>query len=311
VATPESRRADVRTCGRSACVVLAALILSACGERSDQEVLNPQPEWIRRRTNVPFADAKPAPGETTLANSRQFQDIEQAMDAGEYARARALLDRYFAEPGAKHPRAHYLLGRLHSGRGEHEAAIPCYEHAVAGSPRWVEPRLALARTFLHLKRHAAAEGVFAEVDRLAPKSPWGPYGMGAVAYQRGASERAAALTDEALARDGEHVPSLRLRAELARIANDGVTEERLLVRSLQFEPSASAHQRLGEIAAGAGRAIDARRSFLAAWELSPTAATARRLGELASLRGDAVEARMWQSRAGIAPAAVPDPGPMP
>ena len=111
--------------------------------------------------------------------------------------------------------------------------------------------------------------------------------------------RATVLIDEALRRDPEHVPSLRLRARLAAMNKEPELEERLLGRYLARVPdSAGAYQRLGELALAGNRLEDARRAFLQAYELRPQPSTARHLAELAQRRGDALEARLWQERAG-------------
>jgi tetratricopeptide (TPR) repeat protein len=163
--------------------------------------------------------------------------------------------------------------------------------------------VALAQSNLKLKRLAAAENVFGDLDRLAPKMAWGPYGMGAIAAMRGDLKRAVALLDEALGRDPRHAPSLRVRADLAAQAGDVELEERMLGRYLTEVPSAAwAHARLGDLAIRADHLEDARRSFLQAYALQPDATTARRLAELAQRRDDHAEARLWQERAGTLPA---------
>jgi tetratricopeptide (TPR) repeat protein len=296
---------------RSCCAVLACLALFAgCGKRDPHYAQTPtQPSLVRRRADVPFTPQVERPSDDSLATARRIDEIEKLIDDGMHGQAETALAHYFAE-GGEHPRAFQLQGKLHYQRGEFDQAIPWLDKAIAMSPRWIDPRIVLARCFFRTDRLAAAEGVFEEIDRLAPKAPWGPYGCGVIAHSRGDSERAAQLLDEALARDRRHVPSLRARADLAHSANEGALEEELLRRWLHEDSNAAlAHERLGDLASGAGRRTEALRYYRTSYDLQPNSATARRLAELALLRGDDAEARIWQHLAGIAPAprkAVPD-----
>ncbi len=151
--------------------------------------------------------------------------------------------------------------------------------------------------------------MFGDIDHLAPKSPWGPYGQGAVALMRGDRDRSVRLIDEALRRDPRHAPSLRLRIDLAESLKQFDLMEQMLARYLRDDPEAIwAHLRLGELAQAADRLEDARRAFLRAWELSPDRAIAQRLAAIAQRRGDEADARIWRQRAGIdAPPPDPDP----
>jgi tetratricopeptide (TPR) repeat protein len=178
-------------------------------------------------------------------------------------------------------------------------AIPWCEKAVAASPSWIEPRLLLARVYLKLERPAAAGSVYEDIDRLAPWSPWGPYGVGWVAWMRGDRERAAARFDEALKRDPDHLPSLRVRAAVAQAAGDAAAEARCLSRALVLMPEDPAlHLRLADLAQAQERQEDVRRHLERAWSLDPRPATAHRLADLARLRGDPEDLARWTARAG-------------
>jgi tetratricopeptide (TPR) repeat protein len=238
------------------------------------------------------------PSPASLVEAQEMDDIRGLMDDGLYDQARTrlgtLLDR-----GCTHPQAFLLRAQLHYQQGELEQTIPWCNRALEASSWWIEPRLLLAQTYMRLKRLGAAENVLGDLDRLAPKLPWGPFGTGSIAAMRGDFPRATTLIDEALRRDPEHVPSLRLRARLASQNKEPELEERLIGRYLAEVPdSPGAYQRLGELALAANRLDDARRAFLQAYELRPLPATARSLAELAQRRGDAAEARAWQERAG-------------
>lgn len=278
---------------------LAALVLviAACAER-DQTQDAPAP-LVYRRSDVPFAENPPQPSTDELSRSRTIDQLERLIDEGRDGEARRQLADYFAK-GGSHPRAHLLAGRLASSDGDDLGAVEHFSRAVAGSSRWIEPRLELAQCFLRLKRSLAAESVYQDIDHLLPEAPWGPWGMGLLAWQRGDTARGLELLDEALRRDPTHAQSLRARAEIARIGNDAERERDLLERYLVQRPhDAEAHVRLGDLAVSGNRLVDAERHFRDGWDLSPQPSTARRLADLATRRNDEAAAREWQRRAGI------------
>ena len=224
--------------------------------------------------------------------------IPGLMEDGLFDQARLRLTTLL-DGGCQHPQAFLLQAQLHYQQGRLEEAIPWCNRALEASSWWIEPRLLLAQSYLRLKRLAAAENVLGDLDRLAPKLPWGPYGTGTIAAMRGDFVRATALMDEALRRDPYHVPSLRVRAQLAAQGKEPELEERLLGRYLaQVPDSPWAYSRLGELALAANHLEDARRAFLQSYDLRPQPATARSLAELAQRRGNSAEARAWQERAG-------------
>lgn len=247
---------------------------------------------------VIFGGEEKGPSPASLKEAREMDDIRGLMDDGLYDQARTRLTALL-DSGCTHPQAFLLRAQLHYQQGELEQTIPWCNRALEASSWWIEPRLLLAQTYLRLKRLGAAENVLGDLDRLAPKLPWGPFGTGSIAAMRGDFARATTLMDEALRRDPEHVPSLRLRARLAAQNKEPELEERLLGRYLAEVPdSPGAYQRLGELALAGNRLEDARRAFLRAYELRPLPEVARRLAEIAQRRGDTLEARAWQERAG-------------
>lgn len=242
-----------------------------------------------------------------MVEAKRIDEARRQFEDGLYDQAQASLDVLFAA-GSSHPLAFLLQAQLHAQRGQLAEAVPWCDRAIANSPWWIEPRILLAQCYIKLKRYAAAETVFADIDHLAPKSPWGPYGQGAVALMRGDRERAVRLIDEALLRDPRHASSLRLRIDLADALKQFELEEQLLARYLRDDSEAAwAHVRLGELALGGNRLDDARRALLRAYELQPDRTVAQRLAELAQRRNDEADARLWQTRAGIVPA--PSAGP--
>ncbi len=245
-----------------------------------------------------FGQDLSGPSAASLAEAREMDVIQGLMDDDLYDQARTHVTALL-ESGCTHPQAFMLQAQLHFQQGRLDDAIPWCNRALAASSWWIEPRLMLAQIYLRLKRLAAAESVLADLDRLAPKLPWGPYGTGTIAAMRGDIVRATTLLDEALRRDPNHIPSLSLRARLAAQGKEPQLEEQLLGRYLAQVPDAQwAYSRLGELALAANRLDDAHRAFLQSYDLRPLPATARQLAELAQRRGDTREARIWQERAG-------------
>jgi tetratricopeptide (TPR) repeat protein len=292
------------------CAVGLLVSLTGCGDQSRQEskpkpaattTTSPRPKTHNEDENtrwVLFNDEVKGPSPASLAEAREMDAIRDLMEDGLYDQARQRLTALL-DGGCTHPHAFLLRGQLYYQQGDLEQVIPWCNKALEASSWWIEPRLLLAQTYIRLKRLGLAENVLGDLDRLAPKLPWGPYGTGSIAAMRGDLPRATALMDEALRRDPYHVPSLRLRARLAAQAKDPVLEEELLGRYLTRVPESQwTYQRLGELALADNRLEDARRAFLHAYELRPLPATARYLAELAQRRGDALEAREWQERAG-------------
>lgn len=289
---------------RAACVAASLLLaLGGCGDGGQR--LNERRPQVHRRADSGFPDQGPQADRASLERSRQVDELERLLADGRDGEARTRLAAYFAD-GGDHPRAHLLAGRLLFEEGRWAEAVPHFDRAVAGSPRWYEPRHWLAQSYLKLERPAAAEGVYQEVDRLLPEAPWGPWGMGAIAWQRGDTERGIELLDEALRRDPTHAPALRTRAAIAAIGNDAERERDLLERYLIQRPDdGEVAFRLGELAAANGRPDEARRRFTDAWELTGDLVAARRLAEAAERDGDRAAARTWRARAGLPP---PTPG---
>jgi tetratricopeptide (TPR) repeat protein len=254
----------------------------------------------------PFGGSAQSQSTNGLAESRQLDSIQHAMDEGLYESARKQLNGLIQD-GCQHPTVFYLEAKLLYQQGNFEGALPWCDRAIAASPYWVDPRVVLAQSYIRLKRLAGAENVYGDLDRLAPRLAWGPYGIGVVALMRGDQARATILLDEALRRDPQHAPSLRVRAELAQ-GKDPALEENLLGRLIALEPdSAWAFARFGELALAANKLEDAHRAFLRSYELEPDITTARRLAELAQRRDDPAEAKHWQERAGTKSAPPPAP----
>jgi predicted Zn-dependent protease len=223
------------------------------------------------------------------AARRQLED-------GMFDQARLSVEQLIVD-GAKHPLVPLMRARLAEHDEDWAGCISWAHQAVEASPSWGEPRVLLARACLEAGRVGDADAAFADVDRLMPDSPWGPYGRAWVAAKRMDQRRAGELADEAISRDPDHVPSLQMRAGVARLTGDPATEERLLRRAVALAPDAGTWARLGELAEAAGRRLDAARAYELAWDVRPGRDIARRRLELARLAGDAEAEALWRDRA--------------
>ncbi len=249
----------------------------------------------------------PTPSAATMAEARQIDHAQELLEDGQFGQARTALDALIAK-GCTHPSVLMLEARLEFDQGEFETSVRWAQQAIDASPLWIEPRVLQAQAHLKLTQYAAAEGIFRDIDGMAPDSPWGPCGIGEVAAMQGDTKTAIAELDLALKRDPRHAPSLESRAGVARLVGDRVGEERFLQRYVVEQPlEADAFERLGELAQGFGRREDARRAYERAYSLEATPAPARALAELAALRGDEVEEHKWKRLAGMKPAPADHP----
>lgn len=239
----------------------------------------------------------PAPVVAPDRFSARVDAARRQFDDGSFEQARVSIDALIAEQ-ATHPLVPFLRARLAERELAWEDCILWARRAVEASPGWGEARVLLARACLEAKRIDEADAAFADVDRLLPDNPWGPYGRAWVAARRMDIPRGVEFADEALRRDPDHRPCLELRANLARLAGDPAGEERILRRVEALgEPDVGVILRLAELAATAGRTVDATRRFERAYDLRPSGRIARRLLELARLAGDSAAERLWAARA--------------
>lgn len=264
---------------KSSALAFAVLLLAACAGAQRPAAL-----W------------RPHAAAGTDPHAAQVETASQLLDDGLYDRARSEVEALLAAD-AVHPLLPFLRARLAAHDQDWPGCIVWARRAVEASPGWGEPRVLLARACLEAERIGDADAAFADVDRLLPDSPWGPYGRAWVASRRLDQARAAGLADEALRRDPDHLPSLALRAGVARLAGDSQVEERLLRRLAGLaSDDAGVWLRLGELAEADGRRLDAARAYERSWELRPGPAAARRRLDLARLAGDAAAEALWAPR---------------
>ncbi|MCS6970250.1 MAG: hypothetical protein NZ552_04475 [Planctomycetes bacterium] len=272
--------ADMRS-GGWALLVIAGLCLASCA--GEQRLARP---WT----------AKPAVAEDPAV--ARVDEARRLLDAGLVDQAQPIVEELLAA-GHPHPLLPYLRAQLAERAQDWDGCMHWARRAVAANPAWGEPRVLLARACLAAGRIGDADAAFADVERLLPDSPWGPYGRAWVAAQRLELARAGELADEALRRDPGHAPSWQLRAQVAKLRGETAREEQCWQRLLTLlaEPDPAIFVRLAELAEGAGRRAEARRAYERAWELRPARDIARRLAELAHLEGDEAQAARWRERA--------------
>ena len=272
-----------------------------------------KPHTVRRTVVIPFLCAvivgcghSRAPV-IPLLNRPAAHDLREGVAVDEARRLyrEGLYDQACAaaealtNAGSRHPELLYLQAEMAAQRGDHLAAATWCEQAIAASPLWPEPRIQLAQSWLKLERFAAAESVFGDIERIVPTSPWGPYGIGAVAAMRGDAARATTYADQALSRDPNHQPSLSLAAHLARQSGAAAREEELLMRLTTLNPGdAATWARIGELSLAGNRTTEGERSLERAYALEARPVWAKTLADLATRRGDPVAAARWRSAAG-------------
>lgn len=264
--------------------LLALLVLAGAGCAGQQRLIGPLSGAAKPAYRDPFADRVDA--------------ARRQLDDGLYDQARASVEALIRD-GATHPLVPMMRARLAEHDEDWLACITWSRKAVEASPGWSEPRILLARACIAAKRVDDADAAFADVDRMLPDNPWGPYGRAWVAAQRLDLAHAAGYADEALKRDPDHRGALLLRAQIARLAGDQAVEERCLRRADALDdPDPDVIGRLGELAEAAGRTLDAARLYERSWSLRPSSDVAKRRLALAKLANDAEAVRMWTPRAG-------------
>lgn len=260
-------------------------------------------------TGIGMFNQPAKPSLATLDEAKRLDDVQHLYRDGLFDRARVALDLLLAD-GSRQPQAYFLKAQLTRQAGDFAATIPWCGKAIEASPSWIEPRILLAQMYLKLERHSAAANVFADIERLAPRGPWGLYGQATVAAMRGDHASAAVFADQALERDPDHGPSIQLRAQLAKLSGDPATEERMLVRLTVLDPlDPSVRVRLGELAQSGGRLEDAKRQLVRAYELEARPSTAAKLADLARLTNDPDGERYWNARREAGPSPVDQDAP--
>ena len=241
----------------------------------------------------------------SLAEARQIDAAEKLYREGLYDQARVAIDALVAQ-GTRQASPYLLKARLTLQAGDVAGTVPWCERAIAISPGWVEPRILAAKCHLELKHYAAADSVFGDLDRLFPEGPWGPYGRGLVAVLQNREADAAAAFDLALLRDPRHLPSLSLRARVARAQGEVKRERELLLAIAQLDPTdLSVRMRLADLALADGRRDDARVQLQAAYDQEPRPEFASRLADIANQMGDTDAAADWRAKAAAGEPAVP------
>jgi tetratricopeptide (TPR) repeat protein len=103
-------------------------------------------------------------------------------------------ERYFEGLLETNPRAYYALGRIHSERGEYQAAIDCQIKCLDALPGFSPAAEALARAAVTLKRPGDAEKFF----RSKPAEAVFAFGLGCLYQLQGKHDLALDMMEQAL-----------------------------------------------------------------------------------------------------------------
>jgi tetratricopeptide (TPR) repeat protein len=133
--------------------------------------------------------------------------------------------------------------------GEREAALDCYDRALATDPLYADARYNRALLLDRLERHGDALAQLDRVLALAPSAK-GHSARGGVLKRLGRPDEAAAAYDAALALEPQRVASLHGRARLALERGEATAAERFIA-ALQRQPGAP------ELVLGLVEALDA------------------------------------------------------
>jgi Tfp pilus assembly protein PilF len=140
------------------------------------------------------------------------------------------LDPYYPEVLAN-------LAVIEYQTGNHAAALDLFQKALAVSPDYAGAHYNLGIILFNLRRFDAAEKELEKARRLEPDDPGAPYALARIALQRGDLEQARNLLDLALGKAGWHLPSLKLRAQMALEEKAYVRARELLEGAEKIAPS--------------------------------------------------------------------------
>ncbi len=206
-------------------------------------------------------------------------EIREAVDAllgitpAETGRV-AVAKRSYVPP--KKATLHYQKALVLVRRGMERKAVRDLEQAARLDPNWPEPRVLLARIYIHQARRrpsrlARAEKVLREAREIRPGHVQTLALLARVLDEQGKHDEALRVADEALGVDDAYTPALVVKARALRILGRSEDALRVIDRAMELDPrSPEVFAERGEVAAAQGRwqaAAEAlRRAVELAWQ---------------------------------------------
>ncbi len=206
-------------------------------------------------------------------------EIREAVDAllgiaSAGAERVALKKRSYVPP--KKATLHYQKALVLVRRGMERKAVRDLEQAARLDPEWPEPRVLLARIYLHQARRrpgrlARAEKVLREAREIRPGHVQTLALLARVLEEQGRHEEALAAAEEALAADDGYTPALVVKARALRVLGRPAEALQVIDRAVELDPrSPEVLAEQGEVAAAQGlwqQAAEAlRRAVELAWQ---------------------------------------------
>ena len=169
---------------------------------------------------------------------------------------------------------HYQKALVLVRRGMERKAVRDLEQAARLDPEWPEPRVLLARIYIHQARKrpsrlARAEKVLREAREIRPGHVQTLALLARVLEDRGKHGEALSVADEALAADDAYTPALVIKARALRVLGRAGEALRVIERAVELDPrSPEVFAELGEVAAAQARWQEAAEALRRAVELA-------------------------------------------
>jgi len=165
------------------------------------------PEWTPRIRKVSTGDGESLQFAKSLLRVRRFDEAQQEAQ------------RYLASVGTS-AAAQVTLGLAHLGQRRVDAALACFNEAIANDPLQAEPLVAAGYAHLQNKDVTQAERCFEEALRLDADSQGAKIGIAQALNMRGRTDEARRYLEELLAGNPEQTAARVLLVRLHDKAGD-------------------------------------------------------------------------------------------